>query len=93
MSADELDGFFGPELERVIRLRDECRLSQFSLEGYWTLLLGQQVPYQNPYVPGSQEREVWWQIPGGLQGQGDRGGAVAAEGGVSVRSRLRIRRL
>jgi tryptophan halogenase len=38
------------------------RLSQFNLEGYWTLLLGQKVPYKNLYVPGPEERQAWRQI-------------------------------
>jgi tryptophan halogenase len=38
------------------------RLSQFGLEGYWALLLGQKVPYKTPYVPGAEERRTWRQI-------------------------------
>jgi tryptophan halogenase len=38
------------------------RLSQFGLEGYWALLLGQKVPYSPLYVPGEQERATWRQI-------------------------------
>jgi tryptophan halogenase len=38
------------------------RLSQFGLEGYWTLLLGQKVPYKDPYVPGPEERQAWRRI-------------------------------
>jgi tryptophan halogenase len=37
-------------------------LSQFSLEGYWALLIGQKVPYQRLYVPSPQERTAWQQI-------------------------------
>jgi tryptophan halogenase len=37
-------------------------LSQFGLEGYWTLLMGQKVPYQDVYAPGPRERETWRQI-------------------------------
>jgi tryptophan 7-halogenase len=38
------------------------RLSQFGLEGYWSLLIGQGVSYKNPYVPSPKERETWRQI-------------------------------
>jgi tryptophan halogenase len=38
------------------------RLSQFGLEGYWSLLVGQKVPYARTYVPGPQERQTWRQI-------------------------------
>jgi tryptophan halogenase len=38
------------------------RLSQFGLEGYWSLLIGQKVPYQQSYVPSPQERQAWRQI-------------------------------
>jgi tryptophan 7-halogenase len=37
-------------------------LSQFGLEGFWTLLIGQKVPYQRPYIPSPKERETWRQI-------------------------------
>jgi tryptophan 7-halogenase len=37
-------------------------LSQFGLEGYWTLLIGQKVPYQRSYVPTLPERYMWHQI-------------------------------
>jgi hypothetical protein len=50
----------GPGTAHAQTLLD--RLSQFGLEGYWTLLVGQKVPYQVPYVPGPQERETWRQI-------------------------------
>jgi tryptophan halogenase len=38
------------------------RLSQFGLEGYWALLIGQKVPCRRPYVPSPQERATWRQI-------------------------------
>ena len=38
------------------------RLSQFGLEGYWALLIGQKVPYERPYVPSERERQTWRQI-------------------------------
>jgi tryptophan halogenase len=38
------------------------RLSQFGLEGYWSLLIGQKVPFNSAYVPSSQERQIWQQI-------------------------------
>ena len=37
-------------------------VSQFGLEGYWSLLIGQKVPYQNPYVPSPRECQTWRQI-------------------------------
>jgi tryptophan halogenase len=37
-------------------------LDQFTLEGYWSLLIGQRVPYKRPYVPSPQERAIWRQI-------------------------------
>ncbi len=37
-------------------------LSQFGLEGYWSLLIGQKVPVQRPYVPSPRERDIWRQI-------------------------------
>src|SRR5262249_32029536 len=38
------------------------RLSQFGLEGYWALLLGQKVPYAPLYEPSPQERQTWQRI-------------------------------
>jgi tryptophan halogenase len=38
------------------------RLSQFGLEGYWALLVGQKVPYQTAHVPSDQERQTWRRI-------------------------------
>lgn len=37
-------------------------LSQFGLEGYWSLLIGQKVACENAYVPSAQERAAWQQI-------------------------------
>src|SRR5262249_38194004 len=37
-------------------------LSQFGLEGYWSLLIGQKVPFKRPYVPSPQERATWRQV-------------------------------
>ncbi len=50
----------GPGTYHKLTLLD--RLSQFGLEGYWALLLGQKVPYKQPYVPSIKERETWGQI-------------------------------
>jgi len=51
------------------------RLSQFGLEGYWALLIGQKVPYLNPYQPTQAERETWHQIQQAFKAK-----AVAAVG-------------
>jgi tryptophan halogenase len=37
-------------------------LDQFSLEGYWSLLIGQKVPMKRPYLPTPQERDIWRRI-------------------------------
>ena len=37
-------------------------LSQFGLEGYWSLLIGQKVPIKRPYIPSPRERDIWRQI-------------------------------
>jgi tryptophan halogenase len=50
----------GPGTYHKLTLLD--RLSQFGLEGYWAMLLGQKVPYKQPYVPSVKERETWGQI-------------------------------
>jgi tryptophan halogenase len=57
-------------------------LSQFGLEGYWTLLLGQKVPYQNLYVPSPQERATWRQIQQAFKAK--------AETGVGVKEALTL---
>jgi tryptophan halogenase len=58
------------------------QLSQFGLEGYWALLIGQKVPYNRPYVPSEQERATWRQIQQAFQAK-----AVA---GVSVKEALTL---
>jgi tryptophan halogenase len=58
------------------------RLSQFDLEGYWTLLIGQKVPYQGPYQPGPQERETWRRIQQTFKAK--------AEAGVGVKEALTL---
>jgi tryptophan halogenase len=70
----------GPGIYHKLTLLD--RLSQFGLEGYWSLLLGQKVPYQRPYVPTHQERETWRQIQQAFRAKG--------EAGVSVKEALGI---
>ena len=35
---------------------------QFGMEGYLTMLVGQDVPYQKPYQPSDQERASWSRI-------------------------------
>jgi tryptophan halogenase len=58
------------------------KLSQFNLEGYWALLLGQKVPYQRMYVPSDQERATWRQIQQAFKAK--------AEAGVSVKEALTL---
>ena len=58
------------------------RLSQFGLEGYWSLLLGQKVPYHPPYVPGPEERQTWRQIQEAFKNK--------ALGGVGVKEALTL---
>jgi tryptophan halogenase len=57
-------------------------LSQFGLEGYWTLLLGQKLPYETLYVPTERERETWRRIQQAFKAK--------AENGVSVKEALTL---
>jgi tryptophan halogenase len=50
----------GPSLTHRDTLLDP--LSQFGLEGYWTLLIGQKIPYQRPYAPSLLEHYTWHRI-------------------------------
>jgi tryptophan halogenase len=59
-----------------------ARLSQFGLEGYWALLLGQKVPYERLYVPCPAEREKWHRIQQAFKAK--------AESGVSVKEALTL---
>jgi tryptophan halogenase len=52
------------------------RLSQFGLEGYWSLLLGQKVPYQHQYNVSQQEREAWARIQQAFKTKGVAGVGV-----------------
>jgi tryptophan halogenase len=58
------------------------RLSQFGLEGFWSLLLGQKVPYDRPYIPSAAERETWRRIQQAFKTKG--------EAGVSVKEALTL---
>jgi tryptophan halogenase len=58
------------------------RLSQFGLEGYWALLLGQKVPYERPYVPSDEERDAWHRIQQAFRAK--------AETGVGVKEALTL---
>ncbi len=58
------------------------RLSQFGLEGYWALLIGQKVPCRRPYVPSPQEREIWRQIQQAFKAK--------AQTGVGVKEALTV---
>jgi tryptophan halogenase len=58
------------------------RLSQFGLEGYWALLLGQKVPYDRAYVPSQRERETWREIQQAFKAK--------AEAGVGVKDALNL---
>jgi len=46
---------------------------EFNLDGYLTMLLGQDVPYQRRFSPSDQEREIWRQVR-----EGQRRKALAA---------------
>jgi tryptophan halogenase len=52
------------------------RLSQFGLEGYWAMLVGQKVPYKEQYVPSEQERATWHQIQQAFKAKGEAGVGV-----------------
>src|SRR5439155_10811725 len=58
------------------------RLSQFGLEGYWSLLIGQKAPYKSAYVPAPQERQIWHQIQGAFK--------TKALAGVGVKEALTL---
>jgi tryptophan halogenase len=58
---------------------------QFGLEGYWALLVGQQVAYARAYEPTAREWEIWKAICESTRQQGERGLTVAEALGV-VRS-------
>jgi tryptophan halogenase len=58
------------------------RLSQFGLEGYWALLIGQKVPYEPLYRPSPQERETWRQIQQAFRAK--------AQAGVGVKEALTL---
>jgi tryptophan halogenase len=57
-------------------------LSQFGLEGYWSLLIGQKLPYERPYIPSQGEREAWRQIQQAFKAK--------ALAGVSVKEALTL---
>jgi tryptophan halogenase len=58
------------------------KLSQFGLEGFWSMLVGQKVPYQRAYVPSDQERAAWRQIQQAFKAK--------AEAGVGVKEALTL---
>jgi tryptophan halogenase len=70
----------GPGTYHKLTLLD--RLCQFGLEGYWSLLLGQQVPYERRNVPSAQERATWRQIQQAFKAK--------AETGVGVKEALTL---
>jgi tryptophan halogenase len=70
----------GPGTYHKLTLLD--RLSQFGLEGYWTMLIGQKVPHHSPYVPSQQERATWRQIQQAFNAK--------AATGVSVKEALTL---
>ena len=41
-------------------------VDQFGMEGYLSLLVGQQVPCKRPYVPSPEEQNAWQQIRQGV---------------------------
>ena len=57
-------------------------LDQFSLEGYWSLLIGQKVPVKYPYVPSPAERETWRRIQNAFKAK--------AEAAVSIPEALAL---
>lgn len=50
----------GPSMVFLGSLCD--RYDQFKLEGYWTLLVGQQVEYKTPIVIPDEQMQIWRQI-------------------------------
>jgi tryptophan halogenase len=48
----------GPSLVAQMELLPPER-SLFQLEGFYTLLLGQKVPHQCPYIPTVREQQIW----------------------------------
>jgi tryptophan halogenase len=50
----------GPSIMWRDTLLDRC--DQFKMDGHWTMLVGQQVPYQCSYVPSEGERAVFRSI-------------------------------
>jgi tryptophan halogenase len=52
----------------------------FGLEGYWSLLVGQKVPYRRTYTPTPQERAKWETIRSTFK--------AAAQGGYTVKELL-----
>jgi tryptophan halogenase len=58
------------------------RLSQFGLEGYWAMLIGQKAPWRQPYVPSPRERDTWRQIQQAFRAK--------AQHGVSVKEALTL---
>ena len=57
-------------------------IDPFRLDGYFTLLLGQQVPYRRQYTPTPQEQYVWQE----LQAEW----ATAAYNGLTVEEALKV---
>ena len=50
----------GPSVQNARTLFDP--LDQFGFEGYWSLLVGQKVPYRRTHVISADERQKWRQI-------------------------------
>jgi tryptophan halogenase len=82
-AAEELVEYYrenGPSTYHQVTLLN--RLSQFNLEGYWALLVGQKVPWERPYVPSQKERETWREIQHAFKAK--------AETAVSVKEALTV---
>jgi tryptophan halogenase len=81
--AAELVDYFrdnGPGIFHRPTLLDS--LSQFGLEGYWSLLIGQKVAYRQAYLPSPEERASWRQIQKAFQAK--------AEAAVDIREALAL---
>ncbi len=59
-------------------------IDPFRLDGYFTLLMGQQVPYRRTYQPTDSEQQRWRQL--------QQEWASAASGGMSIAEALQITR-
>jgi len=76
-SAAEIVEFYkenGPTVVWRIMLIDDA--DPFNMEGYLSMLVGQQVPYQKTFVPDAQEWNSWQQIRQGIYHRASRAFSV-----------------